>query len=377
MKNFKNFLIIFTLNLFNPFITLSQTWQSGASLPEAMQPAVVKTGNKIFAVKNALYNSEQPSFMYEYDVAGNTWTRRGQMSVLRTGFALIEADGRIFAIGGLVQHDSATTALVEEYVISAGNWERKQDLPSSCADMEVLTHENKIYVVGGRKKIIENKVVKNVSCKSLFVYDIAKNSWEIKSDMQKCRTYLSAVNINDRIYAIGGFNYNSFSGENNLEEYNISCDTWTEKLSFMNGSNGLNQAVEINKKIYITLIDSKAHIAEYDPALDTWTERTELLSPVMDFAKIVIKNQLYIIGGHLVSGMNYSNKVIRYNPADNTQIYLPENSHQWCGITEIEDVIYILGGNITRGDGPLPPPTSLMVKINTNPLEDGHSLSIY
>jgi len=365
MKNIKNFLI-FPLNLFNPFITQSQSWQQSASLPEAMQPVVVKAGNKIFAVKNALYNSEQPSFMYEYDVVGNTWTKRGQMSVLRTGFALIEADGRIFAIGGLVQHDSVTTALIEEYVISSGNWERKQDLPSSCTDMGVLTHENKIYVVGGRKKIIENKVIKNVSCKSLFIYDILNNSWEKKSDMHKDRTYLSAVNINDKIYAIGGFNYNSFSGENSLEEYNISSDTWTEKLCFANGSNGLNQAVEINNKIYVTLIDSTAHIAEYDPDLNTWTEKTELLSPIMDFAKVVIENQLYMVGGHLVSGMYYSDKVIRYNPADNTQIILPENSHQWCGITEIEGVIYILGGTIAKGAVPVPPPTNSVVKINTN-----------
>ncbi len=184
--------------------------------------------------------------------------------------------------------------------------------------------------------------------------------------MLKDRTYLSALNINDKIYAIGGFNYNSFSGENNLEEYNISSDTWTEKLSFTNGPNGLNQAVEINSKIYVTLIDSTAHIAEYDPAINTWTEKTELLSPIMDFAKVVIKSQLYMIGGHLVNGMDYSNKVIRYNPVDNTQILLPENSHQWCGITEIEGVIYIPGGNIAKGAVPVPPHTNSVVTINTN-----------
>jgi N-acetylneuraminic acid mutarotase len=336
---------------------IGQSWQQCSSLPEAMAPSAVAVNGKIYAFRgNNFYsgNLTEPSSMYEYDPLTNVWIKKGTMNTLRTLSSLIELNGKIYAIGGVSNNTYATSitmADVEAYDIATGNWQVKSRLPKSLYVFGLVTVQGKIYVLGGSNKTMINGTRKDSTSNQLYEYTPESDTWTTKANMLKHRSWSDAVTVNNKIYAIGGNNGIPLSGENTIEEYDIASDSWTQRATFTNGFDGQCQAVVMNGKIYTLSSDiistgafTKALIGEYDPATGTWVEKTQMLSPIMDFGKVVCNNQLYMMGGHLVSGMTFSNKVIKYDPATNSQLSLPDISQWYNAVVETGGMIYAVGG---------------------------------
>lgn len=329
-------------------------WQQCKPLPEAMIPAVVTVNGKIYAIKVRADYLNEASSMYEYDPIADSWTKKGAMNTIRTDFELVESNGRIYAIGGLT-NNNITTSAVEEFDISNGVWIIRNSLPAPRVYMGVVVVQGKFYAVGGVKR----DAVQDSSCNSVFEYNPTLNSWVSKSTMQKGRAGGAVVSLENKIYAIGGYNYYNNTGS--MEEYDVLSNSWQKIINFNNGNDGQCQALVVNNKIYTMLTDNMAHIAEYDPGTNNWIEKTTLLSPVMDFCKIVVNGQIYIVGGHPTANLSYSTAVIKYNPATNIQTFLPNISQWMSGIVEVNGIIYVIGGRASNGST-----TTKVVKYDTN-----------
>jgi N-acetylneuraminic acid mutarotase len=342
---------IITIQIFC-FTLTGQTWEKCAPLPEKMVPATLTVNGKIYAVRLADFyrgNLTEPSYMYEYDPTTDTWTKGGKMNLIRTYFGLTKLDNRIYAIGGVLK-DGTSSSAIEEYEIKTGNWKLLKEMPLPLRGSGIVPYNGKIYIIGGSIRKIINNVPRDSSCTVVFEYSPQSDSWTIKSGMSKPRTWLAALDYKNKIYAIGGNNSNLHLGENTIEEYNPKKDSWKTICEFIIPIDGQCQSLVINNKIYTFSSDldsnmkfTKAIIGEFNPSKGKWLERTSILSPIMDFNSLVYNKKLYLIGGHSIVGGN-SNKIVVFDPALNTQVYLADVTQWMNGNAEIDGFLYLIGG---------------------------------
>lgn len=99
---------------------------------------------------------EQPvASMLRYDPAANEWsdqTSDGKelpsLNTKRFGCGLVEANGKLYAIGGLGE-DGKPLASVEQYDPVSNQWSFKSPLPTARAYLSCLTVQNRIWAIGG------------------------------------------------------------------------------------------------------------------------------------------------------------------------------------------------------------------------------------
>ncbi|WP_432401421.1 kelch repeat-containing protein [Wukongibacter sp. M2B1] len=125
-----------------------------------------------------------------------------------------------------------SVALAEE---NLGRWATKQSMTTSRYGLKVVELNGKIYAIGGFETDFLNTVEE---------YDPATDTWTTKTSMPTGRYLLSLTKVNNKIYAIGGV-----GGAKSVEEYDSAIDTWTTKASMSTGRNNLFVA-EMNNKIY-------------------------------------------------------------------------------------------------------------------------------
>jgi N-acetylneuraminic acid mutarotase len=81
----------------------------------------------------------------------------------------------------------------------------------------------KIYAIGGHNVKVGDSEGKSLS--STEVYDPSTNTWTTLASMSTARATLQIEVVDDKIYAIGGFDISS------VEVYDPSTDKWTTLAS--------------------------------------------------------------------------------------------------------------------------------------------------
>ena len=267
-------------------------------------------------------------------LAEDSWDSKSPMPTGRFELGVVEANGKIYAIGG-----AGSLRIIEEYDPATDTWSKKADMPrglSGCGAAEV---NGKIYVIG-RKYVHE--------------YNTATDTWVTKADTIIYRNNLGVAEVNGKIYAIGGFTTDSVRKEiNAVKEYNPTTDTWETKAPMPTARAYLGVA-EVNGKIYaIGGRDSDNQIVntveEYDPATDTWETKSPMPTARFLLSAAVANGKIYAISGH--NGNRRVNTVDEYDPATDTwetKASIP-TARQQFGAAEVDGIIYAIGG-IGTGD---------------------------
>lgn len=260
---------------------------------------------------------------------------------------------RLEAVNGLVGEDPVYDAGYF-YTVAEGmnTWEERSTMPAPREKLAAVELDGKIYVIGGTD---EN----GVSSK-LEVYDPATDSWTALADMQGigilAKTELGAAAVNGKIYAIGGSN----SG---VYEYDPDTDTWTAKAPMPEALKGFGTAV-LNDKIYVVGgidwggIDDflSDQLLIYDPAADSWETREYeegAFTPRAYLGAAAVGGKLYAIGGRRSDDGYYDDN--EYEDLSIVEVYDPETD-TWdvrddmnmyisgFGTTVLDNKIYVLGG---------------------------------
>ncbi|MCG8402699.1 MAG: galactose oxidase, partial [Firmicutes bacterium] len=142
------------------------------------------------------------SIALPFAFAEDSWETKSPMPTGRHSFSAVEANGKIYAIGG-----AGTARSVEEYDPTTDTWSKKTDTPTEIISCGVAEVNRKIYVIG-RKNVHE--------------YNPATNTWVTKADTTN-REQFGVAEVNGKIYAIGGNNNGPL---NTVEEYDPATDTW-------------------------------------------------------------------------------------------------------------------------------------------------------
>jgi hypothetical protein len=126
-----------------------------------------------------------------------TWTMKSPLSSVRAEVAAVALDGRLHALGGVV--DGKSTPHHDEYDPAADTWRVRAALPEPRDHLAVARANGQIYAFGG----FATPVHKDASNKA-FAYDSAANAWQVLPSMKVARGAAGAANVDGKIHVIGG-----------------------------------------------------------------------------------------------------------------------------------------------------------------------------
>lgn len=152
--------------------------------------------------------------------------------------------------------------------------------------MGVCTTRGKVYAVGGsvgrddRHRVVD----------TLFEYDPQTDVWAERAPLLAPRSYVSAVSVGGRVYAIGG------------QGGGVGADA---------------------------ILDT---VAEYNPLTDTWTEAAPLPCAVYGASAVAIGSTIYVVLGYTTKG--WVSRVFKYDtglsPLDMT--HASKAATQWASV---------------------------------------------
>jgi DNA-binding CsgD family transcriptional regulator len=184
---------------------------------------------------------------------------------------------------------------------------------------------------------------------------IVSNRWQELRAMPTGRASLAAVNLEGRIYTIGGETPAGVS--NVLEIYNPGTDSWTAGAPKPTAVSAIQAAV-IGGKIFVPggeLPDGRmTDVLEiYDPREDAWTTGARLPQPLSAYALVAYEGRLYLFGGW--DGERFRREVYTYLPGADGQdgewvekSPLPE-ARGYAAAAVSAGRIYVLGGQNNSG----------------------------
>ena len=207
-----------------------------------------------------------------YDPATDTWTPKRDMPTTRARMAAVTYDGMIYVFGGAERRSGKVLDAVEVFNPEAGErgaWKKLAKLPQALAATSAAVVGDKIYVIGGWDKGMQNEVFGTV-----FEYDPKEDEFDQKRDMPTPRGGLGAAASQGKIYAIGGWNF----------------------------EDGVLDVVEV-----------------YDPATDTWAAKKPMPIKRALFGMTLLSGRIFAIGGLSAFNDNQNDEVLKrvdvYNPA--------------------------------------------------------------
>jgi N-acetylneuraminic acid mutarotase len=238
----------------------ADTWSTGTPMPAARSKHTSTLVNGKFYVIGGLGASgSKVNTVWEYDPVADTWASKGNMPKTLSGHVSVVDGGYIF-----VFVDDGTTVYI--YEVAADEWWYGTSMPNAYIGRTASAVNGKIYAIGGLSSMKFRS--------TCLEYDLSKpygssDAWTYKSSMAAGRTRLTSAVVGGKIYAIGGYNYNSY--QRTVEEYDPAINTWTTKYSMSTSRESLSSAV-VNGKIYVIGgrkgNDVLATVEEYDPAND-------------------------------------------------------------------------------------------------------------
>jgi len=174
----------------------------------------------------------------------DSWNTKAPLNVARYGMGVIEVNGKIYAIGGIAEGRHTNTN--ERYDPKTDKWVTLTPMPTSRAAIAVAAYQNKIYCIGGTG------------------YDANTQGW--------------------------------------VEVYDIATDSWDIKSYAPINTIGVTQAHTIDGKIFVTHRSTNKgntifDLYMYDPTTDSWTTKTGIQEKIMIISEsFMMDNKMTVIG---------------------------------------------------------------------------------
>jgi N-acetylneuraminic acid mutarotase len=280
---------------------------------------------KIYAIGGLVNEQAVLSVVEVYDPATDTWETKTPMATARCVMDCAVVEGKIYVIGGSATAGSSILSTLEVYDPATDTWETKTPLPAPRSDAAVEAVNGKIYVIGGSKRTSTYWA----GLKTVEEYDPVTDTWSTKSEMPTARWSLGTCVIDGKIYTVGGnIQYPNIASA--VEVYDPAMDTWDTSKAPMPTSRYSLSTCFFNGKIY-AFGGWKASggnsgdpmykiVEEYDVITNTWTKRTDMPQNIALFSSESLNGKIYLIGGtskqHTFNSLNTN---YEYNPVFRAQ----------------------------------------------------------
>jgi N-acetylneuraminic acid mutarotase len=275
------------------------SWTTKASMPTARQdPATAALDGKLYVAGGVLDSFLQT--LEVYDAVSDTWTIKAPMPTARVGASAVTISGRIYAVGGQVASNGFCTPTLEVYDPVTDNWATKAPMPTARCYLAAAAIDGKLYAAGGTPNADSG-----LGLSTLEVYDPATDTWATKASMPTPRYILAGAAMEGKLYAVGGSNpagLHQYVTLSALEAYDPATDTWTTRAPMPTARQVLVAAATGGKLYAIGGFSYQTGHFEsttesYDPATDTWETKTSMPTGRVESGADVIDGKIYVIGG--------------------------------------------------------------------------------
>lgn len=255
-----------------------------------------------------------PGLVFEYDPAGDRWTRKKDMPIKVHHQAQTPYNGKLYVFGGCLQGITGEggTQNAWEWDPVADSWRALAQLPVKRCSAVAEQVDGKIYLIGGLEPMENGKGTRVTGLNQM--YDPATNTWTNRSPMPTTRNHAMAGAVNGKIYVLGGRlgagNIPVTTNIDTVEEYDPAANLWgpvKERMPQVRSGGGW---ATCNGKIYVgggEWITREFYAAlkaldAYDPATNTWETLTPLPGAVHGNAMGCIGNKLHTVSGKMRAG---------------------------------------------------------------------------
>lgn len=277
------------------------TWSTLAPMPTARDRFALGDANGIlYAIGGQNGGGSNLTTVESYNPSTNTWaTGLAPMPTGRDNLVVASVGGILYAIGG----GNGVTAYntVEAYNPSTNTWSTMASMPTARCNLAVAVVGGIIYVFGGDN-------ASGTPLTTVEAYNPGTNTWSTLAPMPTALSMIMASAVSGVIYVSGGDPNAGFTSTlgavSTVESYNISTNTWTSGLSPMptplEGAGGQSLGCQVyvvggvGNGAYPGIVNS---VQDYDPSTNTWTMQGSMPAIQSVQGSDVVNGVLYSIGG--------------------------------------------------------------------------------
>lgn len=252
-----------------------------------------------------------------YDTIKDQWriylTEKGQLK-LRTSIAI--AKNKIYSVGGY--ENGVRTNAVETYDLLEKKWTQVASLNKKRSALSSVVLDDMIYSIGGYDG--------TATLSSAECYSPKTGEWSFISNMNKFRCSSAAVVCNGCIYVIGGHDGTAIF--RSIERYDSVFNRWI-LCKEMSKERCRLGATSLNGKIYVAGGFNGGQNEEdsfecYDPTTDSWRCLAPMLKRRSRFCLIASGKRIFAIGGYVSN--NFTNSCEVYDVEANAWSYVSSMS---------------------------------------------------
>ena len=213
-----------------------------------------------------------------------------------------------------------------QFAVTSNTWLTRRDMPLELFEQATAVVPNAagqsiLYAIGGGQP--DGLPGAPVPMGEMRAYNVATNTWTSKQDMPVARWGMNGAGvINGKIYVTGGYTKAGYRGVTaSLFVYNIASNTWTQKRN-MPAAGGDGVTGVIGGKLYVVTFNyfyrnPEVNFFRYTPTTDSWTRLPSPTDyPSLNVGGGVINNKLYLMG--VAGGSSWpQHRVLEYNPITN------------------------------------------------------------
>jgi len=283
------------------------------------------------------------------ETAESSWSNGTAMPTPRTEITATNIRNDIYVIGGFDKSGNVLDT-VEIYNIKNDSWKTVSPLPQPLHHTAASSSNGKIYVVGG---YTNNNWLPSAK---LFIYSPNNDTWREGPPMPTARGALTAVFIDEILYAIGG------EGESRImdinEAYNLKTNNWISKSPMPTPRHHAASAV-VDGNVYLIggRVQGVSPITNvnvnemYNPKEDKWMILESMPSKRSGISAASINNTtIYVFGGEDITKTYNNNE--KYNVKNNkweSKEHMPTARHGLAAVSANDDKIYVIGGGPEPG----------------------------
>jgi N-acetylneuraminic acid mutarotase len=312
--------------LLTPGFALAQKLSRAAPFPEASEELYgIGSGGKLYVFGGLAPGWTPKGLVYEYDPAGDAWTKKKNMPIASHHLGLTELNGKIYVFGGFIKPAKGPTAWepidnVWEYDPGTDTWKPLAPLPAKRGSPNAVVANGKIHVIGGAglhpgsKETVVHPARPHRSLGTHEVYDPATNSWSAKQSMPTARNHAAAGFVNGKIYVIGGRIGAAFitraSNTDIVEVYDVATDQWGDLKAPMPTPRSASAWGVHKGLIYVAGGEQRTSqfqrtfraVEAYNPANNRWTQLPPMEFPRHGLAGDIINGKFHLVSGDAASG---------------------------------------------------------------------------
>ncbi|MEO6063598.1 MAG: kelch repeat-containing protein [Thermoflexales bacterium] len=157
-----------------------------------------------------------------YDPIERAWRPVPALAIARSQHSLVAALGRLWVVAGW-SAEGGLVAEIETWKPGEATWRTVTRVPTPRREPGVALLGNRIVVAGGFNGSSDADL--DGYSGVVEAYDLASGAWASLASMPTPRRGLALVNVNDALYALGGYNaWDGFLGV--VERYDPDRDAW-------------------------------------------------------------------------------------------------------------------------------------------------------